>query len=63
MAGALRDLRGVDPRPFDLAVALPADIDPAPYAAAGATWWLAEFGPGTAVDTVRGVIRDGPWSR
>jgi probable F420-dependent oxidoreductase len=60
MAAALRELRGPDPAPFDLAVALPADTDPAPYAAAGATWWLAEVEPGTALDTVRGVVRDGP---
>lgn len=47
--------------PYDIAVALPPGTDPAPYAAAGATWWLAEFEPeGVSVDQVRGVLRDGP---
>jgi len=35
--------------------------DPAPYIAAGATWWLVEFPwASTTVDLVRGVLRDGP---
>jgi hypothetical protein len=35
--------------------------DPAPYASAGATWWMVEFPwDGVSVDQVRGVIRDGP---
>lgn len=33
---------------------------PVPYAAAGATWWLAEFPPGVSLDQVRGVLHDGP---
>lgn len=46
--------------PYDIAVALPPGTDPAPYAKAGATWWLAEFSPETvSVDQVRGVLRDG----
>lgn len=37
--------------------------DPAPYAAAGATWWCASFSPyDVTVDEVRGVLRDGPYS-
>ena len=46
---------------YDVAVALPADADVAPYAAAGATWWMAEFPPeAVSLDQVRGVLRDGP---
>jgi alkanesulfonate monooxygenase SsuD/methylene tetrahydromethanopterin reductase-like flavin-dependent oxidoreductase (luciferase family) len=55
--GELRD----DPAdPYDVVAALPPGVDPAPYAAAGATWWLVEF-PWDAgsSDRVRGVIRDG----
>ncbi|MEJ3744985.1 LLM class flavin-dependent oxidoreductase [Actinomycetes bacterium KLBMP 9797] len=47
--------------PYDIAVALPPGVDPAPYAEAGATWWLAEFAPeSVSLDHVRGVLRDGP---
>ena len=47
--------------PYDLVVALPPGDDPAPYAAAGATWWLVEFPwDAPSVDQVRAVIRDGP---
>jgi hypothetical protein len=46
---------------YDIAVALPPSADPAPYAKAGATWWLAESAPETvSLDQVRGVLRDGP---
>jgi alkanesulfonate monooxygenase SsuD/methylene tetrahydromethanopterin reductase-like flavin-dependent oxidoreductase (luciferase family) len=46
---------------YDVAVPLPAGTDPAPWVAAGATWWMAEFAPDTVtVDAVRGVLRDGP---
>ena len=35
--------------------------DPAPYAAAGATWWLVEFPwDALSIDQVRAVIRNGP---
>jgi alkanesulfonate monooxygenase SsuD/methylene tetrahydromethanopterin reductase-like flavin-dependent oxidoreductase (luciferase family) len=45
----------------DIAVGLPPGTDPAPYAEAGATWWLPEFDPATvSLDQVRGVLRDGP---
>ena len=47
--------------PYDFAVALPPGTDPAPYATAGATWWLTEFEPErVGIDQVRGVLRDGP---
>jgi alkanesulfonate monooxygenase SsuD/methylene tetrahydromethanopterin reductase-like flavin-dependent oxidoreductase (luciferase family) len=46
---------------FDFVVPLAPGTDPAPYLAAGATWWLVEFPwASTTVDLVRGVIRDGP---
>jgi alkanesulfonate monooxygenase SsuD/methylene tetrahydromethanopterin reductase-like flavin-dependent oxidoreductase (luciferase family) len=47
--------------PYDIAIALPPGTDPAPYAKAGATWWLAELEPeAVSLDQVRGVLRDGP---
>jgi Luciferase-like monooxygenase len=46
--------------PFDVVAALPVGTDPAPYASAGATWWMVEFpwdggvgGPGTRCDPRR----------
>jgi alkanesulfonate monooxygenase SsuD/methylene tetrahydromethanopterin reductase-like flavin-dependent oxidoreductase (luciferase family) len=59
---ALRREAGRDPtEPYDVVVALPPGSDPAPYVAAGATWWLVEFPwDALSVDQVRGVIRDGP---
>jgi alkanesulfonate monooxygenase SsuD/methylene tetrahydromethanopterin reductase-like flavin-dependent oxidoreductase (luciferase family) len=57
---ALRKAAGRDTaQPFDVVVALPPGSDPAPYAAAGATWWLVGFPQvPVSVDQVRGVIRD-----
>jgi alkanesulfonate monooxygenase SsuD/methylene tetrahydromethanopterin reductase-like flavin-dependent oxidoreductase (luciferase family) len=47
--------------PYDVVAALPPGTDPAPYAAAGGTWWMVEFPwESVSVDQVRGVIRDGP---
>jgi alkanesulfonate monooxygenase SsuD/methylene tetrahydromethanopterin reductase-like flavin-dependent oxidoreductase (luciferase family) len=46
--------------PYDIAVGLPPGTDPAPYAEAGATWWLTEFEPDVRIDQVRGVLRNGP---
>jgi Luciferase-like monooxygenase len=59
---ALRREAGRDAtEPYDVVVALPPGSDPAPYVAAGATWWLVEFPwDALAVDQVRAVIRDGP---
>jgi alkanesulfonate monooxygenase SsuD/methylene tetrahydromethanopterin reductase-like flavin-dependent oxidoreductase (luciferase family) len=60
LAGLRRDATG----PYDIAVALPPGSDPARYAGAGATWWMPDFDPGTVrLDTVRGVLRDGPATR
>jgi alkanesulfonate monooxygenase SsuD/methylene tetrahydromethanopterin reductase-like flavin-dependent oxidoreductase (luciferase family) len=65
IAAELRHLRrqaGTDPAaPFDIAVELEPGSDPAPFAAAGATWGLVAFRwDAVSVDQVRGVIRDGP---
>ena len=59
---ARRGDAGRDPTdPYDIVVALPIGSDPAPYVAAGATWWLVEFPwDAVSVDQVRTVIRDGP---
>jgi alkanesulfonate monooxygenase SsuD/methylene tetrahydromethanopterin reductase-like flavin-dependent oxidoreductase (luciferase family) len=47
--------------PYDVAFELAPGLDPAPYVAAGGTWWLTEFNPLTlSLDHVRGVLRDGP---
>ena len=60
--GALAELTALRPKDgFDFVVPLAPGTDPAPYIAAGATWWLVEFPwASTTVDLVRGVIRDGP---
>jgi alkanesulfonate monooxygenase SsuD/methylene tetrahydromethanopterin reductase-like flavin-dependent oxidoreductase (luciferase family) len=61
MTATIAGLRPDATAPYDIAVALPPGTDPAPYARAGATWWLTEFEPGAAsLDHVHGVIRDGP---
>lgn len=56
-----RKTRGGAAEPFDIAVELDPGSDPAPYAAAGATWGLVAcpWNP-VSVDQVRGVIREGP---
>jgi hypothetical protein len=60
----VREEADEDPaEPYDVVAALPPDGDPAPYAAAGATWWVVDFpGDAVSVDLVRGVIRDGPFA-
>jgi alkanesulfonate monooxygenase SsuD/methylene tetrahydromethanopterin reductase-like flavin-dependent oxidoreductase (luciferase family) len=57
---AVRDLRGDNTAAYDIAVELRPGSDVAPYAEAGATWWMTELEPGISLDEVRGVIRDGP---
>jgi alkanesulfonate monooxygenase SsuD/methylene tetrahydromethanopterin reductase-like flavin-dependent oxidoreductase (luciferase family) len=57
---AVRGLRGDDTAPYDIAVELSPGSDVAPYAEAGATWWMTALDPGVSVDEVRGVIREGP---
>jgi hypothetical protein len=47
--------------PYDVIVELEPDIDPGPYAAAGATWCLLAWPwESISVDQLRGAIRDGP---
>jgi len=61
IVATITDLRQHTTAPYDIAVALPPGADPAPYAKAGATWWMAEFSPeAVSLDEVRGVLRDGP---
>ena len=63
LAGAvatLTDLRNGDMDSYDIAVGLSLGVDPEPFAKAGTTWWLPEVDPGAPLDTVRGVLRDGP---
>lgn len=56
----ITELRAGATGAYDVAIGLPPGADPQPYAAAGATWCLARFDPGARLDTVRGVLRDGP---
>jgi alkanesulfonate monooxygenase SsuD/methylene tetrahydromethanopterin reductase-like flavin-dependent oxidoreductase (luciferase family) len=58
----LRDSHArTDSEPYDVIVELEPDIDPGPYAAAGATWWLLAWpSESISVDLLRGAIRDGP---
>lgn len=56
-----RDAGRASIEPYDVVAALPPGNDPAPYAAAGATWWLVELPwDAVSVDQAHGVIRDGP---
>jgi alkanesulfonate monooxygenase SsuD/methylene tetrahydromethanopterin reductase-like flavin-dependent oxidoreductase (luciferase family) len=57
---AVHDLRVDNSAPYDIAVDLPPGADVAPYAQAGATWWMTGIEPGASLDDVRGVMRDGP---
>jgi alkanesulfonate monooxygenase SsuD/methylene tetrahydromethanopterin reductase-like flavin-dependent oxidoreductase (luciferase family) len=60
LVGELEERRSPG-QPFDIVVeGWPGD-DPAPWAAAGATWWLVRFSPfDVDVVAVRGVIGGGP---
>ncbi|WP_405553022.1 LLM class flavin-dependent oxidoreductase [Streptomyces canus] len=60
VVGSLAALRRGQMASNDIAVGLPLGVDPEPYTRAGATWWLPELEPGVRLDTVRGVLRDGP---
>ena len=62
IVATIADLRSGEDGPYDIAVGLRPGVDPLPYAAAGATWWLPELDPGVPLDTVQGVLRDGPAS-
>jgi alkanesulfonate monooxygenase SsuD/methylene tetrahydromethanopterin reductase-like flavin-dependent oxidoreductase (luciferase family) len=55
------DAERTRPEPFDLVVQGPPGADPAPWAAAGATWFLTQLGPyHLDRDKVRAVIDAGP---
>jgi alkanesulfonate monooxygenase SsuD/methylene tetrahydromethanopterin reductase-like flavin-dependent oxidoreductase (luciferase family) len=60
---SLTELRRGDMASYDIAVSLPPGVPPDRYSKAGATWWMPEIDPGTPVDTVRGILRDGPAER
>ena len=61
---ALRQAAGTAAQPYDVVAVLPPGTDPAPFAMAGATWWLVEFpAQGSTAELVRAVIRDGPAAR
>ena len=63
IVGTVADLRAGSGAtgPYDVAVGGTPGTDPTPFAAAGATWWLEAFGPyELSLDTVDGVLRDGP---
>ena len=57
---AVRDLRGDNSAPYDIVVELPPGSDVAPYAEAGATWWMTGIEPGASLSEVRGVLAEGP---
>jgi hypothetical protein len=60
VVGTVTELREDKTAPFDVAVELPPGTDLAPYAEAGATWWMTGLEPGTSADDVRSVVREGP---
>src|SRR5919106_4636079 len=56
-AGAtVRDVRGDNPAPYDIAVELPPGSDLAPYAEAGAAWWMTGIEPGVSLGEARSVL-------
>src|SRR5215204_790528 len=64
LASLRRDTREDPAEPYEVVAALPPGADPAPYAVAGATWWVVDFPWDAATaDLVRGVIGDGPAPR
>jgi alkanesulfonate monooxygenase SsuD/methylene tetrahydromethanopterin reductase-like flavin-dependent oxidoreductase (luciferase family) len=60
LAGEIAELREPDAGPFDLVVTNKPGTDPAPWAAAGATWCLTGFGPQPQLAAVRAAITAGP---
>jgi alkanesulfonate monooxygenase SsuD/methylene tetrahydromethanopterin reductase-like flavin-dependent oxidoreductase (luciferase family) len=58
----LRREAGRDPaETYDIVASLPPGTDPAPYGAAGATWWVTQSPAERAtIDRVRGILREGP---
>lgn len=61
MVATITSLREPSTTQYDIAVGLPPDTDPTPYAAAGATWRLIEFDPEALnLADIRAVLRAGP---
>ena len=60
LVAEVAELRGPDAGPFDVVVTNPPGTDPAPWAAAGATWCLTGFGPQPTEAGVRAAIDAGP---
>ena len=60
LAADVQALRGPQAPRFDLVVTNAAKVDPAPWAAAGATWCLTGFGPSPGLADVRAAIEAGP---
>jgi len=56
----VRELRGAEAGPYDVAVTNPAGADPAPWEQAGATWCLTGFGAAPTEAEVREAIDAGP---
>jgi alkanesulfonate monooxygenase SsuD/methylene tetrahydromethanopterin reductase-like flavin-dependent oxidoreductase (luciferase family) len=53
--------RDPDAGPFDVAIGAVPGTDPAPYEAAGATWFLTSFSPiGMTAAAARDALREGP---
>jgi alkanesulfonate monooxygenase SsuD/methylene tetrahydromethanopterin reductase-like flavin-dependent oxidoreductase (luciferase family) len=59
LTSEVHDLRHAEGE-FDIIVALPPDEDPEPWASAGATWAVTEFGMQPTEAQVRDVIEAGP---
>jgi alkanesulfonate monooxygenase SsuD/methylene tetrahydromethanopterin reductase-like flavin-dependent oxidoreductase (luciferase family) len=59
---AVRALRDDPATPYDFVASIEPDSDPSPYVAAGATWCVTNVeAEGLTLDTVRGLIADGPF--
>jgi alkanesulfonate monooxygenase SsuD/methylene tetrahydromethanopterin reductase-like flavin-dependent oxidoreductase (luciferase family) len=56
----LRELRSGQSGPFDLVAEMPPGGDPAPWAAAGASWVLTGFDATPKLEEVRNAIEAGP---
>jgi alkanesulfonate monooxygenase SsuD/methylene tetrahydromethanopterin reductase-like flavin-dependent oxidoreductase (luciferase family) len=61
LATLRRQARREPAETYDIVASLPPGTDPAPYGAAGATWWVTESpAEGATIDRVRGILREGP---
>ncbi len=60
LAAEVSDLRGDADAPFDVVAEVEPGVDPAPWAAAGATWVLTSFDQSPRESNVREAIEAGP---